>query len=197
MSLVVDGACQKDVPKISWMEIIHFFGHSLHTHTQFLASQLEAEGNFKQAEQYLLENNDWKSAISMYRKRDMWEDALRVARLNGGQDSVKQVAYLWAKSLGGEAGTKVLVGMGLVEVSIDYACEVCDFDLAMSLAQRHAKPKIKHVHRQQALFFEDKGDWVEVGCLFPGSSMFCCCTPPLIMISGTTALFPNRRNPSF
>ena len=128
---------------------------------KFLASQLEAEGNFKQAEQYLLENNDWKSAISMYRKRDMWEDALRVARLNGGQDSVKQVAYLWAKSLGGEAGTKVLVGMGLVEVSIDYACEVCDFDLAMSLAQRHAKPKIKHVHRQQALFFEDKGDWVE------------------------------------
>jgi hypothetical protein len=43
---------------------------------------MEAANNFKQAELYYVSGNDWKTAVNMYRKADMWEEAYRVKYLD-------------------------------------------------------------------------------------------------------------------
>jgi len=40
---------------------------------------MEAENNWKDAEQHYLNAGDWKGAINMYRAASMWEDAYRVS----------------------------------------------------------------------------------------------------------------------
>jgi intraflagellar transport protein 172 len=57
-----------------------------------LAQQLENEGNFKDAEKHFCDAKDWKGAVQMYRANDMWDDALRVAKLFGGAAGGKQVS---------------------------------------------------------------------------------------------------------
>ena len=84
---------------------------------------MEAEGNLRQAEHHYLEARDWKAAINMYRSNDMWEEAYRVSKSQGGALAAKQVAYLWAKSLGGDSAVKLLTKFGLLEAAIDYAAE--------------------------------------------------------------------------
>jgi intraflagellar transport protein 172 len=49
---------------------------------------------------------------------------LQVAKNNGGQQASQQVAFLWAKSLGGDSAVKLLTKFSLLEISIDYACEI-------------------------------------------------------------------------
>lgn len=85
--------------------------------------ELEAEGNMHQAEYHMIEAKDWKSAVNMYRTADKWEDAYRIAKTHGGPAISKQVAYLWAKSLGGDSAVKLLVRFGLLEDAIDYATD--------------------------------------------------------------------------
>ena len=86
-----------------------------------LAQQLETEGNYKDAEHYYVEAKDWKSAVNMYRANDLWDEAIRVAKLHGGLNASKQVAYAWAVHIGGEAGANLLTKFGLIEQAIDYA----------------------------------------------------------------------------
>jgi intraflagellar transport protein 172 len=45
-----------------------------------LAQQLEMENNLKQAEHHYVEGGAWSYAVDMYRARDLWEEALRVAK---------------------------------------------------------------------------------------------------------------------
>lgn len=52
-----------------------------------------------------------------------WEDALRVAKVYGGVQASKQVAYAWAISLGDEEGAALLKKLGLLDQAIDYAVE--------------------------------------------------------------------------
>lgn len=59
----------------------------------------------------------------MYRSANKWEDAYRVAKAYGGPAISKQVAYLWAKSLGGDSAVKLLSKFGLLEEAIDYATD--------------------------------------------------------------------------
>jgi intraflagellar transport protein 172 len=40
--------------------------------------EIEQTGNSKQAENYYVNAGDWKSAVNMYRRLDMWEDSFRV-----------------------------------------------------------------------------------------------------------------------
>lgn len=47
----------------------------------------------------------------------------QVAKAYGGANSHKHVAYLWAKSLGGEAAVKLLSKFGLLETAIDHATD--------------------------------------------------------------------------
>ena len=51
------------------------------------------------------------------------EFALQVARTQGGANAHKHVAYLWAKSLGGEAAVRLLTKLGLLEASVDHSAD--------------------------------------------------------------------------
>ncbi|CAH8637155.1 unnamed protein product [Heterobilharzia americana] len=127
-----------------------------------LAQELESEGNLKQAEQYYLEAKDWKSAVNMYRSRDRWEDAYRVASNRTEQPEIrKQVAYLWAKHLGGEPAVRLLTRLGLLENAIDYASEHCAFGFAFELAQSACTEHLAEVHNKYAMFLEDEGKFAE------------------------------------
>lgn len=88
-----------------------------------LAREFESMKNYKQAELYFIQANDWKSAVNMYRKIDNWEDAYKVAKNHGGPVASKQVAYVWAKTLGGDSAVKLLNKLGLLDQSIDFALE--------------------------------------------------------------------------
>jgi len=58
-----------------------------------------------------------------HKGRGAWEDALRVARAHGGAPAAHGVAYEHARTLGGEAGVKLLQRLGMLEVCIDMAAE--------------------------------------------------------------------------
>lgn len=47
----------------------------------------------------------------------------QVAKSHGGPTAAKQVAYLWAKHLGGDSAVKLLNKFGLLDSAIDYATE--------------------------------------------------------------------------
>uniref|UniRef100_A0A672S0Q9 Intraflagellar transport protein 172 homolog n=1 Tax=Sinocyclocheilus grahami TaxID=75366 RepID=A0A672S0Q9_SINGR len=126
-----------------------------------LAKELEAESRFQEAEYHYLEGQDWKAAVNMYRVNDMWEEAYRIAKTNGGASAHKQVAYLWAKSLGGDAAVKLLNKFGFLETAIDFAADNFTFDFAFELARLAMKPKIPDIHLKNAMFLEDQGKFNE------------------------------------
>jgi len=59
----------------------------------------------------------------MYRNAGKWEDAYRISKLQGGPAWAKNIAFLWAKSLGGDSAVKLLSKFGLLEEAIDYATD--------------------------------------------------------------------------
>ncbi|XP_061900790.1 intraflagellar transport protein 172 homolog isoform X2 [Entelurus aequoreus] len=126
-----------------------------------LAKELEGESKFSEAEHYLMEAKDWKAAVNMYRLHDMWEDAYRIAKSHGGANAQKQVAYVWARSLGGEAAVKLLTKFGLLEYGIESASNNFLFDFAFELARLSNKEKIPEIHLKHAMYLEDEGKFAE------------------------------------
>jgi len=124
-----------------------------------LAKELEADGQYSQAEHHYTEAQDWKAAINMYRSNDLWEDAYRVAKHYGGVTPAKQVAYLWAKSLGGDSAVKLLTKFNLLETAIEYAADNGSFEFAFELARTGMKNKLPDVHLKHAMFLEDEGEF--------------------------------------
>lgn len=49
--------------------------------------------------------------------------ASQVAKAHGGANAHKHVAYLWAKSLGGESAVRLLNKLGLPEAAVDHAAD--------------------------------------------------------------------------
>ena len=47
----------------------------------------------------------------------------QVAKSHGGSSAANQVAYLWAKTLGGESAVKLLTKFGLLEAAVTYATD--------------------------------------------------------------------------
>ncbi|MBN3325630.1 IF172 protein, partial [Atractosteus spatula] len=131
-----------------------------------LAKELEGESRFQEAEYHFLEAKEWKAAVNMYRVNDMWDEAYRVAKAHGGANAHKQVAYLWAKSLGGEAAVKLLNKFGLLDTAIDFAADNCSFDFAFELARLSMKHKIPDIHLKNAMFLEDEGRFTEAEAEF-------------------------------
>lgn len=131
-----------------------------------LGKQFEEENQFRQAEQHYLAADDWKSAVNMYRLKDSWEEAHRVARAHGGTAAAKQVAYLWAKHLGGDAAVKLLTRFGLLEAAIDYAAENCAFEFAFELSKSAMKNKLPEIHLKHAMYLEDEGKFREAEAAF-------------------------------
>ncbi|XP_043365854.1 intraflagellar transport protein 172 homolog isoform X3 [Dermochelys coriacea] len=131
-----------------------------------LGKELETEGRLQEAEYHYLEAKDWKATVNMYRVNDMWEEAYRVAKAHGGANSYKHVAYLWAKSLGGEAAVKLLNKFGLLEMAIDHAADNGIFDFAFELARLSLKQKTPEIHFKYAMFLEDEGKFEEAEAEF-------------------------------
>ncbi|XP_071532014.1 intraflagellar transport protein 172 homolog [Panulirus ornatus] len=131
---------------------------STHLH---LAGQLEQESNYHDAEKHYIAAGDWKAAVNMYRSVDMWEDAYRVAKQEGGTSAGKQVAFLWARTLRGDAAVKLLNKFGLLEQCIDYACESMQFEFAFELARIAMKQKVPDIHYRCAIALEDDGKYAE------------------------------------
>ncbi|XP_076029417.1 intraflagellar transport protein Oseg2 isoform X2 [Oratosquilla oratoria] len=131
---------------------------STHLH---LAAELEQESNYRDAEKHYIAADDWKAAVNMYRNIDMWEDAYRVAKQEGGNQAAKQVAFLWARTLRGDAAVKLLNKFGLLEPCIDYACESMQFEFAFELARTAMKQKIPDIHYKYAMALEDDGKYQE------------------------------------
>lgn len=132
--------------------------HLVEAHT-VLAHQFEKEGNLKLAEKHFIAAGEWKSALTMYKDANMWEDTLRVAQSQGGANAYKQVAYAFAKTVGGEAGIKLLATRGLAELAVDYALERGEFPEAFRIAQATCKAKLPEVHLQFAMALEDEGNF--------------------------------------
>ncbi|KAK6295258.1 hypothetical protein J4Q44_G00344840 [Coregonus suidteri] len=140
--------------------------------------ELEIESRFSEADYQYMEGQEWKAAVNMYRVNDMWEEAYRVAKSHGGASAHKQVAYLWAKSLGGEAAVKLLNKFGLLETAIDFAADNCSFAFAFELARLSTKNKIPEIHLTNAIMLEDEGKFAEAKTEFikVGKPKECRCT---------------------
>ncbi|KAJ3395502.1 hypothetical protein HDU92_005616 [Lobulomyces angularis] len=132
----------------------------------YLARTLEGEGNLRLSEHHYVEGKDWKSAINMYCANNMHEEAYRVAKTYGGVTSSKQVAYLWARSLGGESAVKLLTKFNLLDAAIDFATENGAFDFAFELTKFSEKGKLAEVHYKHAMFLEDEGKFKEAEAAF-------------------------------
>merc|ERR1719231_779170 len=137
---------------------------------QFLAQHLETEGNLRDAEHHYCEAGEWLSAVNMYRSNDMWEEAIRVAKLCGGPNASKRVAYAWALALGGDAGAKLLTKLGLIEPAIDYAIESGAFDHAFELARSSCAAKLPEIHLKHALYLEDEERYKDAEAEFINAS---------------------------
>ncbi|XP_053239953.1 intraflagellar transport protein 172 homolog isoform X3 [Podarcis raffonei] len=131
-----------------------------------LGKELEAEGRLQEAEYHYLEAKDWKASVNMYRVNSMWDEAYRVAEAHGGANSHKHVAFLWAKSLGGEAAVKLLNKFGLLEMAIDHAADNNMFDFAFELARLSLKQKLPEIHFKYGSFLEDEGKFEEAEVQF-------------------------------
>ncbi|KAG5505749.1 hypothetical protein JKF63_05085 [Porcisia hertigi] len=133
-------------------------GYVLQTHLA-LAAQFQKEGNLKAAETHFIAGKDWSRAVSMYRDRDLWDDAVRVAKVHGGANAAKQVVVSRATSMEGEEGVRLLSKFNLVEVGIDAALESHKFDLALQWAQLAQPAKVPYVYLKYAIHYEDRGDF--------------------------------------
>jgi intraflagellar transport protein 172 len=131
-----------------------------------LAQQLEAEGQFKQAERHYIDGGDWKSAVNMYRVNEMWEEALRVAKQYGGSNAYVQVAVLWARAIGGESGLNLLIKFGLVEAAVDLAVDIRMFKKAEEICRSSLKRKLVDVYLKHAMVLEDEGQLSEAEAEF-------------------------------
>ncbi|XP_075811585.1 intraflagellar transport protein 172 homolog isoform X1 [Microtus pennsylvanicus] len=131
-----------------------------------LGKELEAEGRLQEAEYHYLEAQEWKATVNMYRSSGLWEEAYRVAKAHGGANAHKHVAYLWAKSLGGEAAVRLLNKLGLLEAAIDHAADNCSFEFAFELSRLALKHKTPEIHLRYAMYLEDEGKFEEAEAEF-------------------------------
>ncbi|CAD5234656.1 unnamed protein product [Bursaphelenchus xylophilus] len=141
------------------MRLVERF-HSEHvdeTHIR-LAQDLAKHGELKSAEEQYLLADDWKSVVAMYKDEGKWADAYRVAQSHGGDLAHKQVSYLWAKSLGGEAAIKLLQRHGALEDAIDIGVNKGDFDFVFELCRLGCQHRLQEVQVKHAEHLEDEGD---------------------------------------
>ncbi|KAG8522493.1 LOW QUALITY PROTEIN: Intraflagellar transport protein 172, partial [Galemys pyrenaicus] len=131
-----------------------------------LGKELETEGRLQEAEYHYLEAQEWKATVNMYRSNGLWEEAYRVAKAHGGANAHKHVAYLWAKSLGGEAAVRLLNKLGLLEAAVDHAADNCSFEFAFEVSRLALKHKTPEIHLRYAMYLEDEGKFEEAEAEF-------------------------------
>ncbi|XP_014243162.1 intraflagellar transport protein 172 homolog [Cimex lectularius] len=123
-----------------------------------LAKQLEDEGNILGAEELYVAAGEWTTAVNMLRSHGMWEQAYKVAKQGGGEQSARHVLFAWAKSLGGDSAVKLLNRYDLLSPCIEYACDSNQFEFAFDLAKTGLKTKMAEIHHKYALYLEAKDE---------------------------------------
>mmetsp|Transcript_30644 Transcript_30644/g.27830 ORF Transcript_30644/g.27830 Transcript_30644/m.27830 type:complete len:487 (+) Transcript_30644:2705-4165(+) len=126
-----------------------------------IAQRLERNNNLKQAENHYIQAGSWHGAVEMYKNNGLWEDAIRVCRINGSEKETSELAKKWAESLGPEAGMKMLLKMNLVDAVIEYLIDRKEFQEAFKMAKENAKHKTRDVHLKYAFFLEDENRFKE------------------------------------
>ncbi|CAG9326113.1 unnamed protein product [Blepharisma stoltei] len=128
----------------------------------YLAQQFDAEGKFKEAEHHFVEAGAWKMAVDIYRKKNMWDEALRLAKAYGGPKEIAEVARKWAETHAGKGGgSDLLMKQGLVEAALEFEVEQRNYDAAFRLAEAHCRHRLNDVHLSYALYLEDENRWKE------------------------------------
>jgi intraflagellar transport protein 172 len=84
----------------------------------------------------------------------MWEDCLRVAKVNGSKAELNELARGWVNSLPKDQQISKLISMGLTEAAIDIYIQNKDFENAFKLAEQHEKYKIPEIHLKYAYELE-------------------------------------------
>ncbi|XP_050306348.1 intraflagellar transport protein 172 homolog [Anthonomus grandis grandis] len=125
-----------------------------------LGQQLEGQGKHRAAEIHYLACGEWKAAMNMYRTLNMWEEAYRVAKQNGGTTAANQVAFLWSRTLPIDSAVRLLNKYGILEPCVNYACETYQFEFAFQLC-KELTSKIPEVHYKYAMALEDDGKFAE------------------------------------
>ena len=133
---------------------------------QHLGRELEEEGQYGQAEHHFVLADMWKLAVAMYRAKDMWDDAYRVAKQHGTPADAQRIGYFWAKDLGGDSAVKLLTKFGMVEEAIDLACDQHAFEFAFEVARAAAKGKLADVYFQHAVQLEEEHHFAEAEAEF-------------------------------
>ena len=129
----------------------------------YLGQSYESEGKLKEGEVHYIEAGVWNMAVDMYKKRSMWEEALKVAKVYGGPKEIAEVAKKSAetKSLTGESGSSFLLKQGLVEAALELEVEQGNYSEAFRIAETHCRHKLPDVHLSYALFLEDESRFKE------------------------------------
>lgn len=94
------------------------------------------------------------------------EIVLGIARQHGGPVPAQQVAFFWAKKLGGDAGVKLLNKLGHAEQALELACEQHAYEFAFDIARLLLKDKLPEVHYKYALHLEDERRYAEAEAEF-------------------------------
>lgn len=89
-----------------------------------------------------------------------------IARQHGGPVPAQQVAFFWAKKLGGDAGVKLLNKLGHAEQALELACEQHAYEFAFDIARLLLKDKLPEVHYKYALHLEDERRYAEAEAEF-------------------------------
>jgi intraflagellar transport protein 172 len=76
------------------------------------------------------------------------------------------VAYLWARSLGGDAASKLLSKLNLLESAIAFACDMAEFEFAFEVSKFADNYKLPDIHLRQAMHLEDEGQFQEAEAAF-------------------------------
>ena len=136
----------------------------------FIAKESEKAGKLSESAAHYLHAGNWLGAVNMYRKNDMWNEAIKVAQ-SAELDVLDRVAYAYSIHMG-ESAQESLLDLGLLDHAIRFAIENKSFETALDLAKdASSKQLIASIHLKFANFLEqnEKYNDAEVQYLDGGS----------------------------
>lgn len=126
----------------------------------YAAVENEKAGRFSDAESFYTSSGDWLEAVNMYRKRDMWDEAIRVARSSQDDNILNRVAYAYSIHLG-DGAHKELSNLKLLKSAISFALHNGAVEKAFDLARGDSQSQeiLADIHLNLAQSLEGAGKY--------------------------------------